>query len=174
MPQKRNPVDATLARAAARLALAQVPLILQAMDQEHERAAGAWQAEWAALPALFCATGCAVSRVRSAVEGLAINAAQMRVNLDQGGGLLMAEALTMALAPHAGRPEAQRLVAAACTRALDAGTTLSDAARADPAIRALLAPGAIAHALDPEQYLGSADALIDRALAAWQSEREGM
>ncbi|HEV8194477.1 MAG TPA: 3-carboxy-cis,cis-muconate cycloisomerase, partial [Ktedonobacterales bacterium] len=53
MPQKRNPVDATLARASARLALGVVPVLLAAMEQEHERSAGSWQAEWEALPALF-------------------------------------------------------------------------------------------------------------------------
>jgi 3-carboxy-cis,cis-muconate cycloisomerase len=53
LPQKRNPVDAVAARAAARLALGVVPVLLGAMAQEHERAAGAWQAEWAALPDLF-------------------------------------------------------------------------------------------------------------------------
>src|SRR5579885_1906814 len=56
MPQKRNPVDATSAMAAARLAVGVVPVILSAMVQEHERAVGGWQAEWAAIPDLFCFT----------------------------------------------------------------------------------------------------------------------
>ena len=43
MPQKRNPVDATLALAAARLAVGQVPVIFGALAQEHERAVGGWQ-----------------------------------------------------------------------------------------------------------------------------------
>src|SRR5581483_6136625 len=64
MPQKRNPVDATGAIAAARLAIGVVPVILSAMTQEHERAAGGWQAEWAAIPDLFRFTAHAVERVR--------------------------------------------------------------------------------------------------------------
>ena len=49
MPQKRNPVGSTLARANARLAAAHAGVLVGSLEQEHERAAGAWQAEWAAL-----------------------------------------------------------------------------------------------------------------------------
>jgi len=69
MPQKRNPVDATLALAAARLAVGQVPVILAAMTQEHERAVGGWQAEWAAIPDLFRFAGGAAARRRGGARG---------------------------------------------------------------------------------------------------------
>src|SRR5207245_3088835 len=45
MPQKHNPVDAINAIASTRLAVGEVSVILSAMAQEHERAAGGWQAE---------------------------------------------------------------------------------------------------------------------------------
>jgi 3-carboxy-cis,cis-muconate cycloisomerase len=172
MPQKRNPIDATMALAAARLAIGQVPVILVAMDQEHERAVGGWQAEWAAIPDLFRYTAGAVARVRSAVEGLQIDTEQMRANLDRAGGLLMAEALTMALASHVGRPHAQRLVKDVAGRVHTGGITFYQAALDDAPIRAVLAEDAIERALDPAFYLGSADVLIDRALAAYRSLKE--
>ncbi len=112
MPQKHNPVDATGAIASARLAVGVVPVILSAMVQEHERAVGGWQAEWAAIPDLFRFTAGAVERVRGAVGGLQVDPARMKANLDLTGGLIMAESLAMALAPHLGRPEAQRIVQA--------------------------------------------------------------
>jgi 3-carboxy-cis,cis-muconate cycloisomerase len=167
MPQKHNPVDATSARAAARLAIGVVPVILSAMAQEHERAAGAWQAEWAAVPNLFCFTAGAVERVRDAVSGLQIDAARMHANLDLTGGLIMAEALTMALAPHLGRPEAQRIVRAACEQAARSGAPLRQIALAQPQVRAILAPEELDRALDPATYLGSADLFISRALEAY-------
>lgn len=168
LPQKRNPVDAVLAQAAARLALGQVTVVLAAMDQEHERAAGGWQAEWQALPDLARYTGGAVARAADAVAGLEMDAARMRANLEAGGGLMMAESLTMALAARLGRPEAQRLVQAICTRAVAERTTLAAAALADPQVTAVLVPAAVAAALEPAGYLGSADALIDRALATYR------
>jgi hypothetical protein len=88
LPQKRNPVDAVDALASARLAIGLVPVVLGAMAQEHERAVGGWQAEWAAVPQLFCFTAGAVERVRSALYGLEIRPERMRANLELGGGSL--------------------------------------------------------------------------------------
>ncbi len=167
MPQKHNPVDATFAIASARLALGVVPVILAAMAQEHERSAGGWQAEWAAIPSLFHYTASAVERVRGALADLQIDAARMRANLDLTGGLIMAESLTMALAPHVGRTEAQRIVRATCDQAVKSGVDLRQAAVADMQVRAVLSPEEIDKALDPGGYLGSTGAFIDRALASY-------
>jgi len=177
MPQKHNPVDVTSAIASARLAVGVVPVILSAMAQEHERAAGGWQAEWVAVPDLFRFTAGAVERVRGAVGGLQVDPARMRANLDLTSGLIMAESLTMALAPHVGRPEAQRIVRAACDSAVRSGMNVRQAALADEQVRAILSPEAIDRALDPGAYLGSADAFINRALEAYheiQSLRDGV
>jgi 3-carboxy-cis,cis-muconate cycloisomerase len=169
MPQKRNPVDATMALAASRLAIGLVPVALGAMLQEHERATGGWQAEWAALPALFRATSGAVARVHGAVSGLEVDAEQMAANLARGGGLIMAEALTMALAPQLGREAAYALVRATCARAVESGVDLHTAAQGDERIRAVLPADVLARALDPAAYLGSSDAWIDRALADFRA-----
>ncbi len=169
LPQKRNPVDAVLAQAAARLAQAQVGVIMGAMAHEHERAAGGWQAEWQALPDLARYAGGAVARVADAVAGLEVDAGRMRANLDAGGGLMLAEALTVALAPRLGRPAAQGLVQALCRQAVAAGQTLEQAALADTRVGAVLSPEAVGAALDPAAYLGSASALIDRALKGYHT-----
>lgn len=168
MPQKRNPVDAILALAAARLALGQTSVLLAAMVQEHERAIGGWQAEWAALPALFRYTAGATARVERCVAGLEIDVSRMKMNLDQSGGLLMAESLTMALASRLGRPEAQDLVKELCARAVQSERSLRATALADARVRAVLTPERVDRALDPGLYLGSADALIDRALESYR------
>ncbi|MGN6701032.1 MAG: 3-carboxy-cis,cis-muconate cycloisomerase, partial [Thermomicrobiales bacterium] len=75
------------------------------------------------------------------------------------------------LAPHLGRPEAYRLVRAACERAVQQRIPLRQALLADEQVRAALTPAAIDHALDPATYLGSTNAFIDRALAAFQATR---
>ncbi len=167
MPHKRNPVDTVGALAAARLALGVTPTVLSAMAHEHERAVGGWQAEWTAIPDLFRFAAGAVERVYSAMAGLRVDADRMRANLDQTHGLVMAESLTMALAPHVGRPEAQRMVQAACDRAQAAGATLHQAALDDLQIRGALSTEDIDRALDLARYLGSTDALIDRALESY-------
>jgi 3-carboxy-cis,cis-muconate cycloisomerase len=167
MPQKRNPVDATSALASARLAVGEVPVILSAMAQEHERAVGGWQAEWRAIPNLFCFTAGAVERVRDAISSLRVDPSRMITNLDLTRGLIMAESLTMALALHMGRPEAQRIVKALCDRAATSGVHLRQVALEEAQLKTILSPEEIERALDPGAYLGSTDAFIDRALASF-------
>jgi 3-carboxy-cis,cis-muconate cycloisomerase len=171
MPQKHNPVDATGAIASARLAIGEVPVILSAMTQEHERAVGGWQAEWVAVPNLFRYTAGAVERVRDAVGGLEIDPTRMRANLDLTRGLIMAESLTMALAPHIGRPGAQQVVKTLCDRAVRSGLHLRQAALEEVQVNTVLSSDEIEQSLDPEHYLGSTDIFIDRALAYYREVR---
>lgn len=169
MPHKRNPVEATAAVACARLAIAQVSVILASSIQEHERSAGAWQAEWEAIPQLFRLTAGALEWVHRALTNLQVDAERMRANLDATGGTIMAEALTMALARTLGRPEAYRVVQRITDRAVASGIALADAALVDERVRKVLSSDKLAAALDVSGYLGSAGAIIDRALAAFRS-----
>ena len=61
--------------------------------QPHERAAGEWQAEWAAVSEAFRLTAGAVARVREVLEGLEVNPERMRSNLVVTGSTASAEAL---------------------------------------------------------------------------------
>lgn len=169
MPHKRNPVEATAAIACARLAIGIVPIVLSSMIQEHERAAGNWQAERQAIPELFRATSGAVEWVHRALSNLEIDADRMRANLDLTQGLLMAEALTMALAPRLGRQQAYRIVQLASDRAVQEGRNLREVATSDGLILAVLTPEEIERVFDVTAYLGSTDAFIDRALAGFRS-----
>ncbi len=169
MPQKHNPTDAIGALASARLAVGVVPVMLSAMAQEHERAAGGWQAEWAAIPDLFRFTASAVERVQSALGSLQVDPRRMKTNLDLTSGLVMAESLTTALAARVGRPEAYRIVQAICAHATRSNLPLLQAALAEGQVRAILAQAEIERALDPAAYLGSTDIFIGRALASYRN-----
>ncbi|GJG88072.1 hypothetical protein tb265_32530 [Gemmatimonadetes bacterium T265] len=169
LPQKRNPVDAVGALAAARLTIGAVPVVLGAMAQEHERAVGGWQAEWVAVPDAFRHAAGAVARTRQALDGLEIDAARMRENLDRGGGAVMAESLAVALAGPLGRGEATRVAEEVSRAAARARVTLREAALGDARVRGALSEADVARALDPGAYLGSTDALIDRALDAYRA-----
>lgn len=74
----------------------------------------------------------------------------------------------MALAPHLGRPEAQRIVKAICDRTTRSGVHLYQAAMEEEQVHDILSPEEIDRALDPSGYLGSTDAFIDRALASYR------
>ena len=168
MPQKRNPIDAVQAVAASRLAIGIVPVVLVAMAQEHERGVGGWQTEWQAIPDLFRHASRVAQHVRAALSALEVDPERMRANLGIAGGALMAEALVVALASSIARPEAQQVVAELTGSAIRNRVSLLDAARADKRVTAVLSSQALERALDPAAYLGSSDALIDRALKAWR------
>jgi 3-carboxy-cis,cis-muconate cycloisomerase len=171
MPQKRNPVRAPAAIAAARLTAGAASVVLHGLAQEHERAVGSWHAEWAAVPEVFRYSAGAVEHARAIVEDLEVDPDRMRSNLDAGGGLLMAEALVTALVSHVGRDEAFRLVARASQRAAHDGIPLRSAAQADEAIREALAPQGVDAALEPASYLGSAEQFVARALERFDEVR---
>ncbi|HEU4425033.1 MAG TPA: lyase family protein, partial [Pilimelia sp.] len=165
MPHKQNPVRAVLVTAATRRVPGLVATLLAGMAQEHERAAGAWHAEWPTLTDLLHLVGGAAAHGRDLLAGLRVDAARMRHNLDATAGLPLAEHVAARLAPALGRTAAQDLVARACRDAVAAGRPLRDALLADPVVRDQLGPADIDAALDPAGYLGSAQAFVDRALA---------
>jgi 3-carboxy-cis,cis-muconate cycloisomerase len=104
MPHKRNPIAAISALAAARQAPGLVATLLSSMEQEHERAAGAWHAEWAPLRALLRTTAAAAGALRDCLDRLEIDPARMRANLAVEGDTGHAgELVDRALAAHAGR-----------------------------------------------------------------------
>ena len=144
----------------------QAGLMLDAMSADHERATGPWQLEWVAIPEAFIATGGALRQARFVLEGLIVDAPRMRRNLDLTGGLIVAEAVMMALAAHTGRQAAHDIVYGACRAALDKGTTLLAELERQPEVTKHLDKERLAQLTDPVNYLGSAPAMIDRLLAA--------
>ena len=81
MAHKRNPTLSIAARAAATRMPGFVATLLAAQDQEHERAAGAWQAEAATWPALMlCASG-GLAAIAEALSGLEVFPEHMARNL---------------------------------------------------------------------------------------------
>ncbi len=171
MPQKRNPIASEYILAASRGVQALVPLMQGAMAHDHERATGPWQAEYLALPQAFVLTHGALAHARTIAEGMVVDAARMRRNLDLTGGLIVAEAVMMGLAPHLGREAAHHVVKHACDRvieggALEGGMTLTDALMQEPEVARRLDREAVAAMTDPAAYLGAAGVFVDRVLAA--------
>jgi 3-carboxy-cis,cis-muconate cycloisomerase len=162
MPHKQNPVAAVAALSCAGQAPGLAAALLAAMIQEHERAAGAWHAEWKPFSDLLVATGSAAAWLRASLEGLHVDAARMRSNLDATGGLLLAERVAAALAPAMGGLAAHELVERAAASGRPFAEALDEATE--------LGRAEIDRLLDPEDYLGSAGEFVDRALAAHPTE----
>ena len=103
MPQKRNPVGSTLARACALQVHGHVSVLTGA--HELERAAGAWHAEWDALTGALAHAGGAIAAIRGVLEGLEVDEERLRANMRDE---LTAEQVAFEL----GRERADELLAA--------------------------------------------------------------
>ena len=164
MPQKRNPISCELIVACAKSARQSAGLMLDAVVSDHERATGPWHLEWIAVPEVFLAAASALRQARFMLDGLVVDGERMRGNLDITGGLIVAEAVMMALAPHTGRGTAHDLVYGACRVALEAGTPLLAQLEADGEITRHLDRASLERLVDPSNYLGSAGPMVDRLL----------
>ncbi len=166
MPHKRNPVAAATALAAATMAPGLAATIFAAQVQDHERSAGPWHAEWPTLPMLLLVTSGALAAIVDIAEGLEVDAVRMRVNLEATHGLIMAEAVTMALAETIGKSEAHHLIEAASKKAIADKKHLRDVLAKDPKVTAHLNADKLTKLFEPMAYQGVSQALIDRLLAS--------
>ena len=166
MPHKRNPVAAATALAAATMAPNLAAAIFAAQVQDHERSAGPWHAEWPTLPGLLLVTSGALASIVDIAEGLEVDVERMYANLDETHGLIMAEAVAMALAERIGKAEAHHLVEAASKNAVAEKKDLREVLIKDPKVTAYLSGEKIAKRFEPMAYQGVSQVLIDRLLAS--------
>ena len=164
MPHKRNPALSATILGALQLAPQLMAAVAGGGAGEHERFAGGWQGEWLALPELARHAGGVLGRTAELVEGLEVKPERMRANLALTDGLLMAEAVQMALAPALGRLAAHDRIEAACRQAAAEQRPLIDILAADGVIGAAATRERLEQLLDPAHYLGAAGEFVDRVL----------
>jgi 3-carboxy-cis,cis-muconate cycloisomerase len=170
MPHKRNPVASVVILGCTRQAPGLAATLAAAAEQEHQRAAGAWHAEWQPLTSLLRLTGSAAAWSADLLAGLRVDPARMRANLDAARGLPMAEHVSSVLAPGLGRLAAHDLVARAAAAVAETGQSLGEVLAGEPFAAAVAAAGVtrdqVTAALDPATYLGAAGDFVAAALAA--------
>ncbi|SFF74475.1 3-carboxy-cis,cis-muconate cycloisomerase [Blastococcus tunisiensis] len=158
MPHKHNPVAAISARACARRAPGLVATLLGAMEQEHERSAGAWHSEWPTLGDLLATVGSAAAWLGECLADLRPDTARMAENVAAARDPELAGAVADALTASLGRGAAHDAAAEAVREARRTRRPLAEvlADRPDVDVRSLL-PGA------PD--VGEAPAQVDAVLA---------
>ncbi|MEV6314515.1 adenylosuccinate lyase family protein [Streptomyces sp. NPDC051776] len=165
MPQKRNPVLATLIVSAARQAPAYASMLGQSLLAEDERSPGGWQSEWQPMrEALRLAAGSA-STAAELAEGLAVFPERLLANLLLTGGAVVSERLNAALAPLLGKAAAKRLLGQVAREAVNTRRPFEEVLAASPEAADRLIDGtALPDLLDPANYLGAAEELVTRVL----------
>ena len=165
MPQKRNPISSCYIHAAISVVRQHAAALMDAMVADHERSTGPWEIEWIVLPEAFCLMAGALKQSRFVLEGLEVDAAKMRENIDMTGGLVMSEAVMMGLGNYIGREYAHDLVYDICREAVKQKRPLLDLLCEHPEINKHLDRAALAALCDPANYLGQSGLMVDRVLA---------
>ena len=171
MPNKVNPVAAVAILGCAKQAPGLLATLVASAEQEHQRAAGAWHAEWQPFGQLLQVAASAASWGAELLANLEVDTGKMAANLTAAGGLPLAERVSALLRTAIGTAEAHDLVATAAAKAATSGVPLRDILLADPDLEDKLAKAGITQAdieqaLDPAGYLGAAADFTDAALAA--------
>src|SRR6185503_18742013 len=158
MPQKRNPMTSEYLIASARLAYTAAGALQLSPAHAGERDMGLWAVEWVALPEALVLASSVAAKLRWILDGLEVDTARMRSNVDLTRGAIMAEAVMMDMARHWGHEGAHRIVARASARASTEGIGLDAALALDPEVTARYPADELARLVsDPSSYLGSPD-----------------
>jgi 3-carboxy-cis,cis-muconate cycloisomerase len=165
MPQKRNPIASLYIHSTAALVRQNTAALLEAAVADHERSTGPWEIEWIALPEIFLLASGTLRQTRDMVEGLQVDAARMRANLDLTGGAIVSEQVMMGLGPHLGRQRAHDLVYDICREAATGGGALVDLLASNAEISKHVKRAELEKMCDPANYLGLAGEMVDRVLA---------
>jgi 3-carboxy-cis,cis-muconate cycloisomerase len=165
MPQKRNPISSCYIHAQVSVVRQHAAALMDAMIADHERSTGPWEIEWIVLPEAFCLMAGALKQTRFVLDGLEVDEAQMRANIDMTGGLVMSEAVMMGLGNYIGREYAHDLVYDICRISLKEKRPLLDLLCEHPEVNKHLDRAALTKLCDPANYLGQSGVMVDRVLS---------
>ncbi len=166
MPQKRNPITCEALIAIGTIAGQDAALMFAAMRPDHERATGPWHVEWEVIPEVCILAGGALHHATTLLRDLIVRPDRMAENLQLTEGLIVSEAVMMALAPLVGRQRAHEIVYRAAMRAVESDRALEGILQQDPEVTAHLSPERLRAALNPLAYTGLSAQFVDRVLAA--------
>jgi 3-carboxy-cis,cis-muconate cycloisomerase len=151
------------------LAGALASAVFGAMRPTHERSAGDWQAEWQAVPEIAVLAGSSLHHAVDVVRGLRVFPEAMAANLAADGGLVIAEAYMMRLAPLLGREASHNLVYDASKECRLTGATLFEVLRRKLPLDAADAVTVLGKEIVAADYLGDVEVTCEVAVARWRS-----
>ena len=167
MPHKRNPEASEHLDTLARLTRANAAVLLEGQVQIHERDGRGWKAEWVALPEVCLLTATALRLAIACVDGLEVDAARMRSNVEASRGLLASEQVLGVLSARMGKHRAQAALQDVLGRARRDGSSLAEAIEADGLLTrdevdaALRTPISAADTASVRAVVGRAGSLVE-------------
>ncbi|MGI9275728.1 MAG: class-II fumarase/aspartase family protein [Endozoicomonas sp.] len=170
MPQKRNPRAAEFMGGLSRMGKMYNSAALDMMGHTDTRQGAPWILEWSVIPDSFMVTSQSISRAERLFAKLIVNKDRMLENFNASRNFVMSEAVMNVLAEKIGRARAYDVVKDAIAKAPE-GSSLDDIVKKTPAIKQHLTSKEIREAMNPANYLGVAEAIVERAVREVRSER---
>ena len=163
MPHKKNPILSENLTGLARIVRAAVVPALENIALWHERDISHSAVERVFGPDATLALDFALARLAAVVDGLVVDEAAMRRNLDSRGGLVHSQRVLLALIECGmSREDAYAVVQAVALDVWEAGGDFQAALAADARVAALLDRAALAALFAPEPYLRHVDTIFAR------------
>jgi adenylosuccinate lyase len=165
MAQKKNPITSENVCGLARIARGFVYPALENMILWHERDLTNSSAERFIIPHVFVLTDDILTKTEEVFSNLAVRPANMRRNIESSNGLIMAEAVMIALVDKGiGRQDAHAIVRKASLEAEKKGANLLDALLATKVIKGVMSEKELTKVMDPRNYVGMASKIVDEVV----------
>jgi 3-carboxy-cis,cis-muconate cycloisomerase len=161
MPHKQNPIRSEAITGAAMTLRAQVGVAMGAMVAQDDRDMGPGMALWKLIPESFLLIGGILGHLVFILDDLRLDPDRMRANLDVTGGLIVSEAVMLALAGDIGREAAHHAVSEASKTCRATGRSFADCLKEHAHIAGRIAPERLRDLLDPVAYVGMAREIVD-------------
>src|SRR5260221_9637053 len=171
MPHKLNPVASGSVVLLARLLKARVGPVLEYIHCEWEDDHRQGETAWSFAPEICLLLGAQLELLKRVLRTLVVKPENMRRNLDRSGGVVVSEAVMMALAGKMGRDRAHALVLTLSREALRRKASFREVVSLDPEVRKHLTPGRLARALDYRSSLGLSAELVDDVVRVHEAIR---
>lgn len=166
MPHKRNAHACEVVVALSKIVRNQASLVLDVMEQEHERDMRLWGVEWKCVPEVCIHTSAILKHMKYVLGNLIVYPENMRRNLKITNGLILSEAIMFKLAGKLGLQEAHELVYQVSMRAYEQSLSLKEALLSDPRAKQHLTAEEIDTLMKEEEYTGLAAYFVEKVLSA--------
>jgi len=165
MPHKRNPEIAEHLGTLARIIRHNASLVLESLVHDHERDGRSWKAEWAVLAETCLAAGKLLALLHTMIAHLEVHAERMQANLEATGGLILSEAIMLAIAKHTGKQSAHTLVYETAMASYTVGSNFKEAILNNMQIRTYLSSDELEALFDYRRHIGQCTTMVERVLA---------
>jgi len=165
MPHKRNPIKCEKVCGLAKVLRSEALAALENVVLEHERDLTNSSCERVIVPEVCLLLDEQLRTLVKVLRGLRVYPENIRRNLDSMRGLIMSEAVMMAMVSKgADRQWAHEVVRRCSMEAWKTGKHLKEILTANPEVRKYLTAEEVERVMKPENYIGTAKEQVDRVV----------